>query len=257
VHLKSHSTSRNSTQRGFALLATAACLLVVVGMAGVSVDLGRMYIAKNELMAYTDAASIAAAVQLDGTTAGITRAKDVAAGMGSGPNAMGWDFATKGVTGATLQFAKGLAATPNAPDPATWDANPASPIDYRFAKVTASANVPLTFMLAFRVLQAGNTANTTTTNASSVAAQALVTSFPAGLLPFSPIAPSNIPDNFGFTQGIQYTIRYPSGGGLKKGDVCAGDQDATYWDNLPSQDRGFWGINSASAIRGEIVDNTQ
>jgi hypothetical protein len=143
------------------------------------------------------------------------------------------------------------------PDPATWDPNPASPTDYRFVQVTATAAVPLTFMLAFRILQAGTNAGTATTNASSVAAQALVTSFPAGLLPFSPIAPSNIPDNFGFTQGIEYTIRYPSGGGLKNSDVCAGDQNQAYWSNLPSQDRGFWGSNSASAIRGEIVDDTQ
>src|SRR5713101_3005911 len=143
VQLKPRSTSRNSSQRGFALLATAACLLVVVGMAGVSVDVGRMNNAKNELMAYTDAASIAAAVQLDGTTAGITNAKNAGAAMGTGANAMGWDFATKQISGATYQFAKGLAATPNVPDPATWDPNPASPPDYRFVKVSASANVPL------------------------------------------------------------------------------------------------------------------
>src|SRR5207253_2211952 len=52
-------------------------------------------------------------------------------------------------------------------------------------------------------------------------------------------------------------IRYPSGGGLKNGDVCAGDQNQTYWNSLPAQDRGFWGANSASALRGEIVDGTQ
>jgi uncharacterized membrane protein len=93
-------------------MATALGLLAIVGIAGVTVDLGRMYIAKNELMAYTDAASIAAAVQLDGTTTGITRAKNAGAAMGTGAHAMGWDFATKLITGATYQFAKGIAATP-------------------------------------------------------------------------------------------------------------------------------------------------
>ncbi len=248
---------RRSSERGFALLATAAGLLAIVGIAGITVDLGRMYIAKNELMAYTDAASIAAAVQLDGTTAGLTRAINAGAAMGTGANAMGWDFATKQITGATYQFAKGIAATPNVPDSATWDPNPASPADYRFVKVNASANVPLTFMSAFRILQGGSSAGTAVTNASSIAAQALITSFPAGLLPFSPIAPSNVPDNFGLTPGTQYTIRYPAGGGLKNSDVCAGDQNQTYWSSLPSQDRGFWGTNSASAIRGEIVNDTQ
>ena len=248
---------RRSGERGFALIATALGLLAIVVMAGITVDLGRMYIAKNELMAYTDAASIAAAVQLDGTTTGITRAQNAGAAMGTGANAMGWDFATKHITGATYQFAKGIAATPNVPDPATWDPNPASPTDYRFVKVTASANVPLTFMQAFRILQGGGNAATAVTNASSVAAQALIKSFPVGLLPFSPIAPSSVPDNFGMTPGTQYTIRYPAGGGLNNGNVCAGDQNQTYWNSLPSQDRGFWGTNSASSIRGEIVNDTQ
>ena len=145
----------------------------------------------------------------------------------------------------------------NVPDPATWDANPPNPPDYRFVKVAASANVPLTFMQAFRLLQGGSNAATAVTNASSIAAQALITSFPAGLLPFSPIAPTGIPDNFGFIAGRQYTLRYPSGGGLRNSDVCAGDSGASYWSSLPASDRGFWGSNSASVIRGEVVDGTQ
>jgi Flp pilus assembly protein TadG len=257
VNWNSPTTLKRSRKRGFTLLATGLGIVAIVGMAGISVDLGRMYIAKNELMAYTDAAAIAAALQLDGTTAGVTRAQNAAAGMGTGTNAMGWDFATKQISGATLQFAKGLSASPNTPDPTTWDPNPATPPDYRFVKVTASAAVPTVFWQSFQVLQTGNGSGTSAVAASSVAAQAEVTTFPAGLLPFSPIAPSNVPDNFGFTTGTQYTIRYPSGGALKKGDVCAGDQNQTYWSSLPSQDRGFWGSTSASALRGEIVDDTQ
>jgi len=242
---------------GFALLAMGVSLVAVVGMAGISVDLGRMYIAKNELMVYTDAASIAAALQLDGTAAGIARAQNAAAGMSTGSNAMGWDFATKPIAGATLQFAKGLSASPNVPDAASWAPNPADPTDYRFVQVTASANVPVVFMQAFRILQGNGSARTAVTNASSIAAQALVTKFPAGLLPFSPIAPTNVPDNFGLTPGVQYTLRYPSGGGLNKGDVCAGDQNQTYWTSLPAQDQGYWGSTSAAALRGEIVDDNQ
>ncbi len=250
-------TGRRPDERGFALIATALGLLAVLGMAGVSVDLGRMYIAKSELMAYTDTAAMSAALQLDATAAGITRAQSAAAGMGAGANAMGWDFAAKPITGASLQFAKGLSASPNTPDPTTWDPNPANPVDYRFVQVTASKNVPVIFMQAFRALQGGSLTGTVTTNASSIAAQAQVTAFPAGLLPFSPIGPSSLPDNFGFGQGAQYTIRYPSGGGLKKTDVCGGDQANTYWQTLPSSDRGYWGSTSAASLRGEVVDDTQ
>jgi len=91
----------------------------------------------------------------------------------------------------------------------------------------------------------------------------LLRSFPAGLLPFSPIAPApTTPPDFGFTTSTTttpalYTIRYPSGGGQKKGNVCSADQNQTYWQNLPAQDRGYWGSNSASALRGEIIDDNQ
>jgi len=257
MNMRARVTALHRGERGFALLATGASLVAIVGIAGISVDLGRMYIAKNELMAYTDASAVAAALQLDGTSAGIARAQTAAAGMGTGAHAMGWDFATKTVTGASLQFAKGLDATPNKPDSNTWDPNPASPGDYRFVQVTARVDVPLTFMQAFRTLKGGNKAGTSVAAASSIAAQALITTFPAGLVPFSPIAPSSIPDNFGLNPGVQYTLRYPSGGSLKKGDVCAGDQDQTYWTALPSSDHGYWGSTSASALRGEIVDSTQ
>ena len=255
--------SRRSTverRRGFALIATAISLVAVIGIAGVSIDLGRMYIVKSELMAYTDASSVAAALQLDGTVAGITRAQNAVTNLASGDHAMGWDFGTKTISNVSVQFAKGLAATPNTPDSTTWtnwNPGPASATDYRFVQVTASANVPLTFLQAFGILQSGSSAGTAAAAASSVAAQALITQFPAGLLPFSPIGPTNVPDNFGFTPGVQYTIRYPSGGGQKANNVCAGDQSQTYWNNLPSQDRGFWGSTSAAALRGEVVDNTQ
>src|SRR5947207_8875466 len=68
VKRKSRGTGRGSRERGFALIATALGLIAIVGIAGISVDVGRMYIAKNELMAYTDAASIAAGLELDGTS---------------------------------------------------------------------------------------------------------------------------------------------------------------------------------------------
>src|SRR5260370_5501065 len=158
---------------------------------------------------------MAGALQLIGRAAGITRAKNAAAGCPTGHKAMRWDFASKPVHGARLKFAKAFAATPNAPDPATWDPNPASPADYRFVQVNAAANVPLTFMQAFQLFRSGSSTGLSMVAASSIAAQALVTTFPQGLLPFSPIAPSSLPDNFGMTPGVQYTIRYPSGGRLK------------------------------------------
>jgi len=52
-------------------IAVALMLLALIGIAGLTVDLARMYIARNELQAYADAASLAAVEQLDGTDLGV------------------------------------------------------------------------------------------------------------------------------------------------------------------------------------------
>src|SRR6266849_3472741 len=64
----------NSHRHGFTLLATAMCAVGLFGMAGLAIDIGRMYITKNEAQGYADAAALAAAQQLDGTASGLTNA---------------------------------------------------------------------------------------------------------------------------------------------------------------------------------------
>ena len=66
----------NRREAGFTLVATGACLMVLLGMLGLAVDLGRLYIAKNEAQAFADAGALAAVKQLNGKSAGITAAKD-------------------------------------------------------------------------------------------------------------------------------------------------------------------------------------
>jgi uncharacterized membrane protein len=69
-----NAISETSTERGYILIATSFSLAFLLGVAGLAVDIGRMYIAKNEAQAYVDSASLAAVQQLDGTSAGIARA---------------------------------------------------------------------------------------------------------------------------------------------------------------------------------------
>ena len=152
-----------------------------------------------------------------------------------------------------FSFAQALATNSASPDPSTWVANPANPAGYVFVRVAVGVDVPITFM---QVIDASSTKRV---GASSVGGQVQITSYINGLLPFSPVTPNSADTtDWGFRKdGTLYTIRYPSQGGLKKGNVCAGDQNASWLNSLPSQDRGFWGSNSASAIRGEIIDDTQ
>src|SRR6478735_6104100 len=45
---KIRMTHKPSSQKGFTLIASAACAMMVFGMAGLAIDVGRMYITKNE-----------------------------------------------------------------------------------------------------------------------------------------------------------------------------------------------------------------
>src|SRR5437867_8863351 len=104
---------------GFIIIAVAVMAMVLIGMLGLCTDLGRLYIAKNELQAYADSASTAANHEFDGTDAGIQRARQVASTY---PNT--WNLATQRVTGPLVTFAK-------EPDGAYTSTPPSPPRDYK------------------------------------------------------------------------------------------------------------------------------
>ena len=65
---------QKKAERGFSLIMIAVCSVVMFGMLGLTTDLGRVYIVKNELQAFVDASSVAAALQLNGSQSGLTAA---------------------------------------------------------------------------------------------------------------------------------------------------------------------------------------
>ena len=221
-------------------------------MAGLAIDVGRMYVARDESQAFADAVALSASMKLDGTSNGITQAQNTVTTIAAVNK---WNFGKNTFTSSstTMQFAKALATNASSPDPSTWDANPANPAGYVYVRVAVGVDVPITFM------QAINASSTKRVGATSASGQVHITNYIDGLLPFSPVIPdSTDTTNWGFQKnGTLYTLRYPSQGGLRIGNVCAGDQNAPWLNSLPSQDRGYWGSNSASAIRGEIVDDDQ
>src|SRR5579859_2189371 len=130
--------SRQGNKRGFIILVTAASMIVLVGMLGLAVDLGRVYIIKNEAQAYADVAAIAAARHLNGKQSGIDAA---IAEVDSSTNA--WNFGTQAFTSSnrTVEFAKSSSGP--------WDAAPSSPLsEYGYVRVTASPVLTLAFMPA-------------------------------------------------------------------------------------------------------------
>ena len=113
MHRKSMAFAgrRKGRERGFVLVTMAVAAIALIGVLGLAVDVGHMFIAKNETQAYCDSAALAAALVLDGTTNGITNAN---AAVTNSTNA--WNFGTANVPSPTVTFATALTGP--------WQSNP-------------------------------------------------------------------------------------------------------------------------------------
>ena len=137
------------SERGFVLIATSIALVILLALAGVGIDFGRMYVIRGELQSFADAAAIAAASRLDGTAGGLEKARQAPSYLATGTHAMKWDMGTQPITDFATSFAKGDAT----PDAKTWQEAPQDASDCRFVRVVASARAPLIFLRAFEALQ--------------------------------------------------------------------------------------------------------
>ncbi len=137
------------SKRGFVLIVTSIALVILMAVAGLGIDIGRMYLIRSELQAFADAAALSAALRMDGTDPGIQAAHQAPGDLATGPNAMKWDMGTKPITEIATSFAKGETA----PDSKSWQAEPQGAGDYHFVRVVASAPAPLIFLRVFQPLK--------------------------------------------------------------------------------------------------------
>ena len=245
-------------QRGSIMITTAVSLFVLMGMLGLSIDLGRVYIAKNEAQAFADLAAVAAAKHLNGKQSGIDAAN---AEVTSSTNTNLWNFSTTkfGSNGTTSPTPTVEFATDKS---GPWAAAPGGALtDYAFVRVTATPSVNLAF------LPAVGTALTQQVTGRAVGGVVVEPS--PGYLPYTPFAHNAATDangklldpNFGFTVGEEYAIRWP--GNLNKNNACEGDK--VNWpafnfsanSNLPGSDRGYFQLQSAATIRSAILGGAQ
>jgi uncharacterized membrane protein len=110
-----------SREDGFVLIVTCIVLAILLGLAGLGIDIGRMYVIRSELQAFSDAAALNAALQLDG----IDRARKAASALATGPHAMKWDLGSQPITDITSSFVN------------------------NDVRIVASAPAPLIFLRAF------------------------------------------------------------------------------------------------------------
>ena len=242
-------------RKGFTLIATGFCVVSLFGMLGLALDLGRVYITKNETQSFTDTAAIAAALALNPTSSDPPRS----AVTGNTTNR--WNmataiFTTAGATTIATEFAKPLTTNNLRPDPSTWAINPATASNYTFVRVTASATLPL------YVLPVLGISSSSLVRAYSVGGQVPLNNFTSGLFPFSPIQhASAIATNppFGYVVGQWYTLRYPGGATFNNSDLCPGDQgDPAFLavaNQQASDERGFYQDPAASVAVTEIINS--
>jgi uncharacterized membrane protein len=130
-------------------------MTLLLGLAGLAIDIGRMYVIRAELQSFTDAAALSAALQLNGSDAGLARARTGAARWADGPHAMRWDMGTQPITNIATSFS---------PDNKTWQEQPKQ-ADIHFVRVTATEPAPVIFLRIFQPR------SSTTVAAASVAAK--------------------------------------------------------------------------------------
>src|SRR5258706_3261484 len=173
---------RHASERVFSLLVTAVSGSVLFGMLGLTVDLGRMFIVKNELQTFADASALAACRDLDGTGTGVTQAHNVAtAGPLGSTKPNGYDFDSKPISDVTDTYSTSFTGTYDAYDTAKGK----TPNNYQFIKVTAAASLPLYFLAVIPRLPTQQSLS-----AVSVAGQMATNAVTnGGLVPFSPDGP--------------------------------------------------------------------
>jgi Flp pilus assembly protein TadG len=246
-------TGKNGKQRGSIMITTAVSLFVLMGMLGLSIDLGRVYIAKNEAQVFADIAAVAAARNLNGKQAGITAA---GAEVTNATTNNKWNFNTTTFgsnastsPAPTVEFATAV----NGP----WVAAPSGTVtNYAFVRVTATPSVNLAFLPAI------GTALTQQVTGRAVAG--VIPQPDPGYLPFTPFAHTAARDgagnlidpNFGFIVGQEYGIHWP-GNINNSNKACAGDR--VNWpaynvsDQVGGSERGYFDLQSASDIRDAIL----
>jgi len=221
--------------RGYILVALSLGMVFLLGMAGLAIDVGRMYITKSEAQSFADSAAFSAALQLDGTAAGVTRAQTA---VSNDPKK--WEFQNDAFTGVTTSFGSSAAGpfTTTPPNP---------PSGFYFARVQTSVSLPMYLMGPL----AGQNASIA---AAAIAGRAATTGTAGGEFPFSPYTRTASPDNgadpFGYQVGNQYTLRWGAPG---NNTTCG--TDATR-PNLSSNGkiRGYCCVSqSAADLRQAIV----
>ncbi len=241
-YLQKKPARQRTGQAGYVLATLSVLLVFLIASVGLGVDLGTAFVVRSEAQAFCDSAALTAALKLDGTSLGISRARTAAL-----EETNRWLFGTTAFGSVVVEFA------PDADGP--WESNPMDPVGYGFVRVSTGANAPMTF------LPLVTNENIAVVNTRAVAGQIEKNTFYNGVFPYSPFAhvPS-VADDFGFSKGTKYTLRWPNNMN-KHAKPCPGDENVEHvvQMKIDSGDsiQGYIDSGSASWIREAIITSEQ
>jgi Flp pilus assembly protein TadG len=231
------------SRKGYVMLATAISVFVIIGMLGLAVDLGRLFIIKSEAQAFADSAAILAATKLDGKNTGLTAATNAVTGS---VNRFNFNTQTIPSNRMTVEFATSKVGPWLAP------ASIGNAKGYGFVRVTVQPQLSMSF------IQSVKAPTTSTVTGQAIGAQIAETFPSGGYMPFTPFAlnPVDPSGNFGMSPGQEYSFLWP--GNAKKNDACNGNQ--VNWpqynfsdnDTTEGSNRGYFELQAASAIADAI-----
>lgn len=215
------SLRRPAHENGAVAIMFAFGLVVIFAFCGLALDLARAYNRKMEMQTAVDAAALAAAYELDGTKAGLTRAVDKASGRFSAPSyALTYQYGQQHMQWSdnAIKFGK----TPDGPWVSFGDASAkGSPNGFLYVQVDAAeldgsySQVDTMFMPVVSADLASVQAP-----ASAVAGRSSIAVTPLGICAMRPEARRNRNgelEEYGLRRGVSYDLMQ-----LNPDDTAAG-----------------------------------
>jgi Flp pilus assembly protein TadG len=272
---------RKKSERGFVLITMTASAIAVIAAVGLAVDMGHVYIVKNETQTFADAAALAGALKLDGTSTGISNAQSAVTAMTSNDK---YNFATTAVISPTVYFTSSTAGAGAAlACSGTWTTSPSTSTSINCVKVALSVTVPVYFIPVSMLSKSNAVVYGMVVNSQAVAAQVDLATLGTGLAPYSGIidSPSATGPNFGLVVGDEYNIQWPAfnstnngckqqtpdncfngtnGNGKNGTGLCQNESNDAEWavvSNWSASNSGYWGTNSGSVLESYVLGGAQ
>ncbi len=208
--MRAHHKQR---ERGAVLPMVGLMIAVLLGMAGLVIDLGGLFVAKTELQSAMDSCALAAAQELDGATDAVTRATSAGKTAGNANNVV-YQQASASIIDSDISFNTTLTGT-------YTPAASASPTTvYSYVKCTHSKGGITARLIKF---VGGATTNSVAALAVATRVHAQSTCpIPVGLIPKTGFT---APD-YGFQKGEWVSMLY-SGGSTTPGEMGWYNLDGT------------------------------